>query len=180
MLPTGSFKTKLGRFDPDINLKIDKNGHPSYSGKLNAYNFDLGTLLGEADLGRATFNATVQGSGDKLETLNEKVTAKIAHISFKGYDYHNVAVNGTFIDQKVSGKLTINDTNVKLEADGSVNLKPALPEYDFSALITDAHLNKLKLLNDTITISTQIKTKITGNSLEEYAGRSALFADTNC
>jgi hypothetical protein len=171
----GSFKTKLGRFDPDINLKIDKNGHPSYSGKVNAYDFDLGTLLGEAELGRATFNANVKGSGDKLETLNEKVTAKIAHIYFKGYDYHNVAVNGTFIDQKVSGKLTINDVNVKLDADGSVNLKSALPEYDFSALITDAHLNKLKLLKDTITVSTQIKTRITGNSLKNLQGE-ALFS----
>ncbi|MGY3213937.1 hypothetical protein ACVW2L_002990 [Mucilaginibacter sp. HD30] len=171
----GSFKTKLGRFDPDINLKIDKNGHPSYSGKINAYDFDLGTLLDEADLGRATFNANVQGSGDKLETLNEKVIAKIAHIYFKGYNYHNVAVNGNFINQKVSGKLTINDVNVKLDADGSVNLKSDLPEYDFSALITDAHLNKLKLLKDTITISTQIKTKITGNSLKNLQGE-ALFS----
>lgn len=171
----GSFKTKLGRFDPDINLKIDKNGNPSYSGKVNAYNFDLGTLLGEADLGRATFNANVQGSGDELETLNEKVTAKISQIYFKGYNYRNVAVNGTFIDQKISGKLTINDVNVKLDADGSVNLKSALPEYDFSALITDAHLNKLKLLKDTITISAQIKTRITGNSLKNMQGE-ALFS----
>jgi len=166
----GSFKTKLGRFDPDINLKIDKNGKPSYSGKINAYDFDLGTLIGEAELGRATFSANVKGSGDALETLNETVSAKIAHISFKGYNYHNVAINGTFIDQKVSGKLTINDANVKLNADGSINLKATLPEYDFSALITDANLNKLKLLKDTITLSTNIKTRITGNSLKNLQG----------
>lgn len=170
----GSFKTKLGRFDPDINLKIDKNGKPSYSGKLNAYNFDLGTLTGESDLGRATFNATIEGSGDQLETLNERVSAKIAQIGFKGYNYRNVAINGSFIDQKVSGKLTINDVNLKLDADGSVDLKPLLPEYDFTASITDAHLNKLKLLNDTITLSTHIKTKITGNSLKNMEGVALL------
>ncbi len=170
----GSFKTKLGRFDPDINLKIDKNGNPSYSGKFNAYDFDLGTLIDEPQLGRATFNANIQGSGDELKTLNEKVVAKIARISFKGYNYHNVTVNGNFIDQKASGQLTINDANLKLDANGSVNLKPTLSEYDFTALINDANLNKLKLLNDTITLSTQIKTRITGNSLKNLQGEVLL------
>jgi hypothetical protein len=41
----GTFKTKLGRFDPDINLKINKAGIPSYSGKLTASNFDVGALI---------------------------------------------------------------------------------------------------------------------------------------
>lgn len=171
----GSFKTKLGRFDPDINLKIDKNGTPSYTGKFNVYDFDLGNLIDEPQLGRATFNANIKGRGDELETLNEKVTAKIARISFKGYNYHNVTVNGSFIDQKASGQLTINDVNVKLDANGSVDLKPKLPTYDFTALIDDANLNKLKLLNDTVTISTQIKTRITGNSLKNMQGE-ALFS----
>lgn len=166
----GTFKTKLGRFDPDINLKIDKNGNPSYSGKLDAYDFDLGALLDEPELGRATFNANVKGSGDALANLNEVVTAKVASIAYKGYNYHNVAVNGTFVNKKVSGKLTINDKNVKLDAEGSADFKPQLPQYDFKALITDAHLNKLRLTEDTISISTQLRANISGNSLKNIQG----------
>jgi hypothetical protein len=170
----GTFKTKLGRFDSDINLKINKAGTPSYSGKVNAYNFDLGTLLDESTLGRTTFNATIQGSGDALNNLNEKVNAKIKYINFKGYNYNNVAVNGTFIRKKANGILTINDRNIKLNANGSVDLNPTLPAYDFTALITDAQLNKLKLLKDTITLSTQLKAKFTGNDLKNIEG-TALF-----
>ena len=61
----GTFKTKLGRFDPDINLKIDKKGTPSYSGKIDTYAFDLGSLLDEETLGRTTLTANVKGSGDE-------------------------------------------------------------------------------------------------------------------
>jgi hypothetical protein len=32
----GVFKTKLGRVESDVNLKISKAGVPSYSGKIKA------------------------------------------------------------------------------------------------------------------------------------------------
>ncbi|MDB5135125.1 MAG: hypothetical protein JWP37_1728, partial [Mucilaginibacter sp.] len=91
----GTFKTKLGRFDPDINLKINKAGKPSYSGKIATFNFDLGSLLDESDLGRATLTANVTGSGDEVKNLTEKLDANIKNISFKGYNYSNLTLNGT-------------------------------------------------------------------------------------
>ena len=86
----GTFKTKLGRFDPDINLKINKAGVPSYSGKITTYNFDLGSLLDVSDLGRTTLTANVSGSGDAVKNLTEKLDAQIKNISFKGYSYNNL------------------------------------------------------------------------------------------
>jgi hypothetical protein len=68
----GIFKTKLGRFDSDINLKIDKKGNPSYSGKINAFNFDLGTLLDQSSLGRTTFTSNIKGSGNDTENAERK------------------------------------------------------------------------------------------------------------
>lgn len=170
----GVFKTGLGRFDTDINLKIDKKNIPSYSGKLDAFSFDLGTLLDEKSLGRTTFNADIQGSGDELKNLTEKVDAHIANISYNNYAYNNLTVNGSFIRKLANGHITINDKNVKLDLKGSVNLNPALPAYDLVASIKDANLNKLKLITDTITISTQLKTKFSGNSLANIEGNILL------
>src|SRR3569832_1373964 len=93
----GTFKTKLGRFDSDLNLNINKAGTPSYSVKLSTYDFDLGTLIDESDLGRTTLTANVVGSGDKVKDLTEKLDASIKNITFKGYDYSNVSLNGTII-----------------------------------------------------------------------------------
>jgi len=170
----GTFKTKLGRFDSDINLKINKAGTPSYSGKLDTYAFDLGNLLDENDLGRVTMKANVNGSGDELKNLKENVDAKISELAFKGYNYHNLAFNGSFIKKVASGKLTINDKKIKLDGSGSVNLNPELPVYSFNANVQNASLHDLKLLNDTITFTTQIDANFSGNSLTNITGKAAL------
>jgi len=166
----GTFKTKLGRFDPDINLKINKAGIPSYSGKISTSNFDLGTLIDDNTIGRTTLTANVKGSGDELKNLAVKGDARIAYIGLKGYNYNNVVVNGSFVKKIVTGKVTVNDKNVKLNISGSVNMNPTLPIYDFKGNIADARLHKLKLLKDTITFNTQMNTNFSGNNLENLDG----------
>jgi hypothetical protein len=166
----GTFKTKLGRFDTDLNLKINKKGTPAYSGKVSTSNFDLGSLLDNKDIGRTTLSANVNGSGNGLNDLKEDGDATIDHIVFKGYDYHNIAIKGTFAKKLANAKISIDDKNVKLNLAGSVNLNPALPEYDLTANIQDANLHTLKLIGDTITVSANIKTKFSGNNLENFDG----------
>jgi len=170
----GSFKTKLGRFDPDINLKIAKNGMPSYSGKIAMYNFDLGKLIDVSDVGRTTLMADVNGRGDNVKNLSAKLNASIRDISFKGYDYSNVAVNGSFIKKIANAHVTVNDKNVKLDAKGSVDLNPALPAYNFAANIDGAHLHTLKLLKDTITLTAQINSDFSGNNINNTQGKLLL------
>ena len=166
----GTFKTKLGRFDSDINLKINKAGIPAYSGKLSTYDFALGDLIDVSDIGRTSLTADVKGSGDAMKNLNEAVNAKLNYIDFNGYKYNNLTLNGTFVKKLASAKISINDKNIKLNLNGSINLAPALPIYDFTANLQDAHLHTLKLLDDTITLSTNMKTKFHGNSLENFEG----------
>ena len=166
----GTFKTKLGRFDSDINLKIARNGTPSYSGKISMYSFDLGKLVDAPDMGRATLIADVNGRGDKITNLDAKVNAAIKSITLKGYDYGNVGVNGTFAKKVASGHLTVNDKNVKLDAKGSVDLNPELPLYNFTAKLDDAHLHQLKLIKDTITLSAQVSSDFSGDNLNNTQG----------
>ncbi len=170
----GIFKTKLGRFDSDINLKIDKKGNPSYSGKLDAFNFDLGTLLDESSLGRTTFTSNIKGSGNDIKTLREQGDARIKYIDFNNYTYNNLTIKGSFIKKQANGHITINDKNVKLDLNGKVNLNPELPSYDLTATIKDAKLNALKLIKDTITISAQLKTAFSGNDLKNLQGNILL------
>ncbi len=166
----GTFKTKLGRFDSDINLKIDKKGKPSYSGKLDTYAFDIGTLLDEASLGRATLTANIKGGGDELKNLNETLSAKISAIDFKGYNYQNLTVDGTFINKIADARITINDKNVKLNLIGNVDLTQALPVYDITADVNDAKLHTLNLTDDTIEFTSQLKTNFKGNTLANTSG----------
>ncbi|GAA4339280.1 hypothetical protein GCM10023149_49880 [Mucilaginibacter gynuensis] len=166
----GTFKTKLGRFDTDINLKINKAGVPSYSGKLTTNQFDVGSLIDDKTLGRVTLSGQVKGSGDDLKTLNIAGNANIKSFSFKGYSYNNITTHGTFRRKFADGVVYVNDKNIKLKLDGSIDLAPKLPVFDFTADITDAHLNKLKLIKDTVTVSTTMRTKFSGNNLDNLDG----------
>ncbi len=170
----GTFKTKLGRFDPDINLKINKAGTPSYSGKIDTYAFDLGTLLDEKSLGRTTLNANITGSGDEVKNLTEKLDAKIAAIDYNGYNYQNVGVNGTFIKKFANAKISIADKNVNLDINGSVDLNSDEPVFSFNGNIQNAHLHTLKLLDDTITLTTNITTHFSGLNLNHLSGNVLL------
>jgi len=170
----GTFKTKLGRFDPDINLKINKAGAPSYSGKVDTYAFDLGSLTGTADLGRATLTADINGSGNALGNLNATLDAKVGDVQFKNYDYHALTINGSFNKKVANAKITIGDKNLNLDLNGSVNLNGALPAYDFTANINTAHLHDLKLLGDTVTFSTFVTAKFSGDNLNNLTGDLAL------
>ncbi len=166
----GTFKTKLGRFDPDINLKINKAGIPSYSGKLTTSNFDVGALIDNNTVGRTTLSGNISGSGDEIKNLNIKGDARIAYFQFKGYNYSNLTTSGTFKNKTAQGKVAINDRNLKLNLAGLINLNPKLPVYNITGNVSNAKLQQLKLLKDTITISTDINTNFSGNNLDNLDG----------
>jgi autotransporter translocation and assembly factor TamB len=170
----GVFKTKLGRVESDLNLKISKAGIPSYSGNIKAFDFDLGELLDQPDLGRTTLVADVKGSGDELKILNENVNARIAYIDFKNYRYNNVTINGTVNRKVFDGRISINDRNIKLDLKGTADLNPAMPNYNLIANISNARLNTIHLLKDTITLSAQLNTKFSGDNLNNLTGTIAL------
>ena len=167
---SGTFKTALGRFDPNVKVKISKAAVPSYAGNLKTHAFNIGGLLNEQTLGRVTFDADFKGSGDDLKTLNTTLNARISQVDFKGYNYQNLTVNGNFNKKTATAKITVNDKNIQLNLNGNINLNAAMPAYDINATLNNANLRNLKLLDDTITITAQIKTKITGNGLNNLTG----------
>ncbi len=171
----GEFKTKMGRFRSDVNLKISKAGRPSYSGNIKAYDFDLGTLLNQPDLGSTTFNADVKGSGDALDNITEQVKAQIAYIDYNQYRYHHVDIDGSVAKKVFSGAVDINDDNINLSLKGSADINPANPVYNLSGSIIDARLHTLHLLADTITLSANLNTQFSGSNLANLTGKIQLM-----
>ena len=166
----GEFKTKLGRVKSDVNMKIDKNGTPSYTGNIKTFDFNLGDLIDEKSIGMITSELYVKGKGTEIEELSEQLKGNITYIDFNDYRYRNVKVNGTFEKKLFDGNLTINDKNVQLDFDGSVNLNPKLPVFNFKANIKNARLKTLKLLKDSMMIDAKFSTNFSGNNLNNIQG----------
>lgn len=170
----GEFKTKLGRVKSDVNMKINKAGIPSYTGKIEAFDFNIGDLLNQPTLNRTTFKVDVEGRGIDINTLSEKITAKVKYFDFKNYRYSNIDIKGTINKQLFDGQITVNDKNLKMDFDGLANLNPALPEFNFAAKIRGANLHKLQFYKDTVQIDADFSTNFTGNSLDNIQGDMAL------
>ena len=81
-----------------------------------------------------------------------------------------MTVNGTFSKKVAAAKITVNDKNIQLILNGNINLNPAMPVYNFNAALNNANLRNLKLLNDTITLTAQVNTKLTGNNIDNITG----------
>ncbi|MGV8880135.1 MAG: translocation/assembly module TamB domain-containing protein [Sphingobacteriaceae bacterium] len=170
----GEFKTGLGRFDSDVNMKISKSGTPSYGGKINTYDFDLGQLLSEKSLGRTSLSADIQGKGFDLKSLAGKVTADAKYFDFNQYRYSNIKIDGSFSKKYFDGKVLVEDKNLNLVFDGNVNLNPGLPVFNFTSTIKNARLNELNLLKDTISIDAKLHTNFSGNNLNNINGKLLL------
>ncbi|WP_419801709.1 translocation/assembly module TamB domain-containing protein [Mucilaginibacter sp.] len=169
----GSFKTKLGKFSSDVNMKTS-GSVPKYSGNIKTYDFDLGTLLDEHSLNRATLSADIKGAGFNLKDLSGKLNAKVKYLDFNKYRYNNLAVNGTFKKKNFDGAVLVNDPNLNLDFKGSVNLNPALPVFHFVSVIKGAKLNKLHFLKDTISVDAQFSSDFSGNSIDNVNGNIML------
>lgn len=166
----GEFKTKLGLLKSDVNMKINKSGASSYSGKLVAVDFNLGDLIDEPSLNRTSFTANLNGKGFNINTLSENLTANVAYFDFNNYRYQHIHINGKINQQVFDGKLNINDNNVLLDFNGKANLNPKLPEFNFAANVSCANLNKLHFTKDTIQVSANIRNNFSGNNLDNIQG----------
>lgn len=170
----GDFKTKLGRVKSDINMKINSAGTPSYSGKVQAFDFNLGELIDEPSLNRTSFIANVNGKGFNTKSLTETLTAKATYFDYNNYRYKNISVDGKINKQLFDGKLIVNDNNVKLDFKGKADFNPQLPEFKFVANIEGANLRALNFTEDTLQIDADVRTNFAGNSLENIQGDLAI------
>jgi hypothetical protein len=167
----GEFKTKLGRVVSDVNMKIDKNGVPSYSGNVKTYDFHIGNLLDEKSLGRVSASLNIEGVGTEIKDLKERLKGNVNYIDFNNYRYSNAVVNGTFNKKLFDGSLKVNDKNIQLVFDGTVNLNPTLPVFNFNASIKNAKLRALKLYKDSLKVDANFSTNFRGNNLNNIEGR---------
>lgn len=166
----GEFKTKLGRFKSDVNMKIDQQGVPSYVGNIETFDFNLGELTNEKSLSKITSQLYVKGKGSQLKDLKEQLNGNISALDFNGYRYSNIKIDGTFEKKFFDGKVNINDKNLQLIFDGNVNLNSALPVFNFTAKIENANLKSLNIYKDSLQIDATLRSNFSGNSLNNIEG----------
>ncbi len=172
----GIISSALGEFSSDINLKLAENPVESFfSGRLSAKRFELGTMLNmEHILGTISFDAKVYGNGFDINTITAKLNANIQQIDFKSYNYKNILMDGQLQQKLFAGNLFVNDDNLFLDFQGTVDFNGTKPLFDFTSHIKNGNLKELNLANEPYTLNADFYFNLQGSHVDSIEGTFAV------
>lgn len=172
----GNINTNLGNVSADLNMKLPKNKPASYSGKISSAGFQLGRLLNNNQLGVIALSGNVKGSGFTENTLDIDFDGKVQQVSFSGYNYKNITLNGKFVKSLFTGHLDIDDPNVKINnLNGSVSLRGDSTQFNFTADVQKANLQQLGLTKGVFSLSGLVNFDFKGNNIDNFLGTAKMY-----
>ncbi|MBL6963284.1 MAG: translocation/assembly module TamB domain-containing protein [Bacteroidetes bacterium] len=169
----GNLYTPFGEIESDINLKIPaKSGKPKYSGNLSLISFSLGQFTGQEELlGKVNMDGHISGEGLSLEDIQANIKANASYIDFNKYRYSDLSLNGILTNKQFKGGVLVNDKNLAMDFNGTIDLSQAKPLYNFKADIKNTDLHELNFLTDKMLLSCMIEINIQANNLDDAEGR---------
>ncbi len=167
----GRFDTDLGTIISDINLKIAADGSSNrYSGNLQLRDFDLGAYTGNTLLGRTSLQGSLHGSGFTLNTAKLNFNGTIDLLEVNDYPFTNITTDGSFELAYFSGKLTIDDPNLKLSTSNEIDLRHQRNKVFISGSLDKADLYAIGLTADSASLRTDLQADFSGFALDSIKG----------
>ncbi|MBI9034909.1 MAG: translocation/assembly module TamB [Bacteroidales bacterium] len=145
-----------------------------YKGTVKALDLNLGYLINSQDyFGKMNFSAEINGKGISMQTVKANLNGTIDSLDFNGNQYNSIKIKGDLFRNKFRGMLEVNDEFINLDFAGLVDFHQKPYRFDFTSNINDARLGLLNLSNRDIesNLSTQIKTRMYGNNIDELTGK---------
>lgn len=171
----GTLETKLGTLITDVNLKLPVGKLASYSGSIKTNGFHLGLLLDNTQVGNASFEGKINGSGLKARNLNAKLDGTVHLLEFNNYPYRNIFVKGNVAKRLFNGELISDDPNLKASMIGLVDFSKNIPLFHFDAVVTTANLKNLKLIRDSIEFNGKFHFNFQGDNIDNFLGTARIF-----
>ena len=169
----GRIRTDLGSVNTDIKLSSDReNDVFSYSGAITTSDFGLGKMLGYNKLGNITFNMDVAGILSKRKAPSIFCKGLVKALDYSGYTYHNISLDGEYVQGGFNGKVALNDVNGSFTLNGMINTTGQTPAFNFLASIEHFRPHELNLTPkyENAEFSVKVKADFTGGSIDEMNG----------
>ena len=114
-----------------LNLEMDKQR--AFKGFVDTQGFALGHLLGDSRLGRLATIINLEGRlpADGSPIINANGT--VHQFEYNHYLYNNIRVNGSYSASFITGLLTVDDPNVGLRIEGTVDRSSRINEVNVKA-----------------------------------------------
>jgi hypothetical protein len=176
----GTLETDLGNVQTEILLGILPGKGTFLNGKISSSNFRIGKLLGNADLNQITLGLSVKVNKPYNKEIEGSVDGTIYNFDYKGYNYKNVKLNGSYEGKKINGLLSLNDPNIQLDINGLVDMSAKIPVLNFTARAQHIQLEKLNLYTKqkSTALSFSAHADFTGNTLDNAIGTLSIDSIT--
>lgn len=171
----GKLKTAQGNLVLD-NLAMSKDSTAddyNFYGALTAQEFNAGVYLGVADMGRISGTANITGYGTDLPSMRADIDGQFSAFEFHGYRYTNIVVTEGHLAKEIfDGKLRMDDPNVLLTYDGSVDFSNRIPKLDFWAHVESANMSALGFADTSmhLIVSTDMRFAMQGDDIDNLRG----------
>jgi len=175
----GTINTNLGSVIADINMKLPDNKPATYSGKISSAGFNLGQFLNTGTLGNIALDGNIKGSGFSLNDLDAVFKGNVHQLTFSGYNYQNIIVDGSFKNKVFSGHGAINDPNLNLkDFNGSISFAGKETAFNFDADLAGSNFKKLHFTNDEFALNGRFSLNFTGNNIDNFLGTAKVYEAT--
>ena len=167
------FETEIGHIATDVMLKVNNEEEVSYLGRIVADDFNAGILFNtEKTIGTLNFAADIVGSGITFETADIRMDGVIDSLDLYNNIYNTVRIFGELSDQKFLGRMKVEDDNINLDFDGSIDYGRSIPAYNFTANVNKARLYDINLYkkDSTAVLSTIMKFNFMGDKPDNLQG----------
>ena len=155
-----------GKLQTDISVGLDNTLNlVSTNGNISVNNVALGKMLHQDKLGNIT--AYAQFDTKRGRILIEQL--KIDSVDFNNYSYNDIIVTGSYNDKVFDGNIKANDLNAQADLDLKFNFSDST-SYQAKGKILHLDFYALKLFNSPLNISSQVKTKVSGNNIDNITG----------
>ena len=173
-LTNSNFNTALGQIKGDLAMKLNKNSSLStYKGDIQTKGFDLGQFLGDPQtFQRIDMAGKISGRGFSVKDAVLNLDANIARLGYNNYDYRNIYARGNLQRKYFEGKLSVNDTHLKMVLDGQFDFSGKQYAYNATGKIEYAELKNLRFLDDSLVIHTDLDVQFAGNTIDEMVGKA--------
>ncbi len=174
----GILTTAIGSLQTNIGINFNEDySDATYDGKIELESFDLGKFLQDTTtFGTTSLEASLEGQGIVLDSLDTRVDAVISNLHFSGYNYQRIKINGTLEDMQFRGEAGMEDQNLTFDFRGLVDLNEDAPIFEFEVNLDTLDLSALNLSDIPLRVSAAIESNFTGNNIDAFLG-SAIVKD---
>jgi hypothetical protein len=170
----GTFKTDVGNIKTDLQLNnSDSSKVVEYSGSITTTNFNLAKLFPDVKfVGPISLSTKIKGRGVKMDDLNATFNGIVQSVTYNGYQYNDVKLDGLFKNKVFNGNVVSKDTNANFTFSGSIDFNSKVPKMDFISTINNFDLDKTHFSTSKLygKVSSQILINLNGNSIDNLTG----------